>query len=173
MVQCPECGRRNPDWARLCQGCGALIEGVARPPGRGAPASTLEGPPKWVRVCYAIAACYLMLSGSFTILVNTVWVMQPEGGLTAFSIAAVIFGAAYALVGLGLLFHVEAARGVANFVAGLLILFGVIGLIASLLGAGLAGAAAVPFMIHNVLDIAIGGFLIYLIGETETRMPNV
>lgn len=174
MVECPECGGRNPDWARLCQTCGAVIEHLARPPGHRGPATSTETP-KWVWVCYYLVSVYMCLSGALLLLTCVKGLSDPTAAqaLGCLLYPFLVVGAVYVLTGLGLVFQVELARGVVNVVAGLMILGGLWGLANSLIGAGFFGAAAIPAMLRNILDVALGGFMIYLIGETDRRAPNL
>lgn len=89
------------------------------------------------------------------------------------SIIPLIFGILTALVGVGLVFHVEIARGIANFFSGLKIIFGLFGLAGSVIGLAFAGPLGLVLVLLNIMDIVTGALMLYLIGETETRMPNM
>ena len=75
-------------------------------------------------------------------------------------------------VGVGLAARVEIARGIANFLAALKILFGVLGVVGSLLSSLMVGPFAFLFALLHTLDIVAGAMTIYLIGETENRAPG-
>lgn len=174
MVECPECNGRNPDWARICQTCGAVIEHVARPPGHRGPVVAGETP-KWVWVCYYLVSVYLIVTGALLVIQCVKVLTGSESGqmLGCLIYPFLAFGAVQVLCGLGLVFQMELARGVVNVVAGLTILRGLLGLVGSVVGAGIGGAEAIPGMVSSILDIALGGFLIYLIGETDRQVPNL
>jgi hypothetical protein len=83
-----------------------------------------------------------------------------------------IFGAITALIGLGLILSVDAARGIVNVIAFLHIFFGLFSLVMLFLGGASFGLAALLMLFLTFLDIGLSGFMIFLISETETRAPN-
>ncbi len=87
-------------------------------------------------------------------------------------ILGTVIGGFTLLVGIGLLARVEIARGIANFLAGLNLLFGLLGLAGSLIGSVVAGPLGLLLSLKGVLDIATRAFMIFLIGESEKRAPN-
>lgn len=82
-----------------------------------------------------------------------------------------ISGTITALFGLGLMLRIEIIRGIVNFVAGLKLAFGLLGLAGSLIGTGLFGAMALIGVLFNLFDIITSGMLLWLIGETDMG-PN-
>ena len=124
------------------------------------------GKPGWVYPAYYIVASYFMLSGLLgALLTLTNHKAMAEGNM--FTYVGLAFNGVGILLGLGLLFKVEIIRGIVNFVCGLSLVFGILGLIGSL-GMVLAlGGLGVLMLIRNVLDICMNAFMIYLIGETD------
>ena len=100
---------------------------------------------------------------------------KPEqaGWLTVHSgLALIVIGGLTALVGLGLIVNVDLARGIVNVLAFLNILFGCIGLVMLFFLAPFQGFWGLVALLQTFLDIGLAGFMIFPIGETETRGPN-
>lgn len=76
------------------------------------------------------------------------------------------------VVGVGLAARLEFARGIANFLSGLSILFGLLGLAGSFASALFVGPWAILGIVMNTLNIVVGAMTIYLIGETERSAPS-
>lgn len=74
-------------------------------------------------------------------------------------------------LGFGLALKIELIRGIVNFVAGLKLIFGLLGLAGSLMGMTFAGFLSLPFVIFEVVNIITAGMLLWLIGETDMS-PN-
>lgn len=110
-----------------------------------------------------------MLSGVWSVLQATVFATEKNEGGGAIAIA---FGAISALVGLGLLLKVEAIRNVVVIMACFNILFGLLGVIMAFFIAPIAGIWGVVTVLHDFIDIGLAGFMIFLIGETDSRAPN-
>ena len=122
----------------------------------------MPGAPRWVKPAYNLIASYWILNGVWGIISDTVL-----AGKDGPNLVGAAMGALGALIGLGLLLRIEAVRGVVNFVCALQILFGILDVItAFILGSPL-------MMILALVQIATAGLLIFLIGETETRGPNL
>lgn len=174
LIQCPKCQNSLPDWAQSCQFCGGDVKKVARPVHVQTQAKIDKS--GWVWPAYYALAAYWMLSGVLNIG-QSIWpIIHPKGDLGSFVLYAYVgiaVGLLTFLVGLGLVLHVEIARGIANFLAGLKIIFGLLGLAGSVLGTLFSGAFGLILVILNIVDIAAAAFAIYLIGETQTRPPNV
>lgn len=187
MIACSSCRQSLPDWAQKCQFCGADVSKVARPI---AAAPRNRGPlvaqPSWIWPVYYALCAYWIVSGlghaadTHHVAVTPVKLemfgvkeTMAAPGLTSFG---AILGFSIALfrivVGIGLAARLEFARGIANFLAGLSILFGVLGLAGSLLGTLFAGPWGLVRALLNTVDIVSGAMTIYLIGETEKNAPN-
>lgn len=89
------------------------------------------------------------------------------GAILGFGIAAF-----RVVVGADLAARLEFARGVANFLAGLSVIFGLFGLAGSFVGSLFVGPWGLLLVLLNTVDIISGAMRIYLIGETEKRGPN-
>jgi hypothetical protein len=143
--------------------------GPAGPPGRpGAPAPRgYAGKLRrnWVWTAYYLVAVWWIASGALDVVRFTL----PHGGVGTLG---AIFGAAGALVGLGLLLNVDLARGIVNVIAFLNIVFGLIGIVMLFFIAPLMGIWGIVAVLKAFFDIGLSGFMIFLIGETETRGPN-
>lgn len=163
MRQCPHCHAAVPDRVVRCPACG----GVLPPPVRLStdaqrrPPLSAPGTPKWVPVAYNIIAGYWILSGGFSL----VSALAHGGGKTGSYVAAA-FGLFTVLIGLGLLLRIEIVRGIVNVLCALQIIGGAIGV----LGAFLRGAPLE--LVLSFVQIGTAGFMIYLIGETDTSAPN-
>ncbi|HJP82146.1 MAG TPA: hypothetical protein VJ835_01460 [Fimbriimonadaceae bacterium] len=99
--------------------------------------------------------------------------MGVEMGLSFFSYIGIAIAAVTTLVGIGLLFRVELARGIVNFLCGLQIIFGLFGLAGAVLGSMFSGPIGLVLVIMQIVQIAAAGFMIYVIGETDRVAPNL
>ena len=115
--------------------------------------------PQWITVSYYMVSSYMVLSGLLNILVGS-------GLFRSHSIFGVVMGAVSVFIGVGLLLRIELIRGIVNLLCGLKILFGILGLLASLALTSLLGIFGFVLVVMNMFDIATAGFMIYLIGET-------
>lgn len=165
MIKCPRCNATLPAANRVCQFCGADVSAVSRP---AAPQKKVQGykAPQWVQGAYYSIAIYWILDGLFQVLSGT----GVLGG--HHSSVDVIIGAVSAVMGLGLVLRLEIIRGIVNFFCGLQIIFGLFGLAGAVLGTLFAGMLGFVMVVLQVLQIATAGFMIYLIGETDTKAPN-
>ncbi len=131
----------------------------------------------WIWPAYYALAAYWMINGMLAIGQGVYPLMHPSkvdlGAFALFSYLGIAIGLFTFLVGLGLVLHLEVARGVANFLAGLKIIFGLFGLAGAVLGTLFAGVLGLVMVILQVIDIAAAAFAIFLIGETQTRSPNI
>lgn len=166
MKHCPGCNATLPDAAVRCQFCGQALSAPppvrvpsARPQGA---SGVMPGAPAWVGVAYNLIAVYWLISGLWSALAASVLSGSGEP-----NILSVVFGSATSLVGLGLLLRIEFVRGIVNFLCGLQILFGLLGVVTSFLGGQPLG------LVLSLVQIATAGFMMFLIGETETRPPNL
>ncbi len=123
----------------------------------------------WIWPAYYVLSIYWIISGIEGILRS---LNEAPFGPGAEPLALVM-GAFSALVGLGLLVRLEFLRGVGNLVCFLQILGGVLGLWTGVLSIAVLGPMGLIVTIMAILDVLTGGFMIYLIGETDGRsIPN-
>ncbi len=113
-----------------------------------------------------------MLEGGAQVALTCVPLFQGKS-VGMFSYLAIVLGAVTALFGVGLLARVELVRGIMNVFCGLQILFGLIGLVQSILVGTVFGPLGLVMMFFDVLQIATAAFMIYLIGETDRAAPNL
>ncbi|MGC8668931.1 MAG: hypothetical protein ACP5VE_12530 [Chthonomonadales bacterium] len=158
MIKCPACNATLPDGAVRCQFCGASLA----VPQRSSPAPNREegstGTPPWVWPAYYGVAVWWILQG-------VVHVLLVRGGVVDTSINGLS-----AVIGLGLLARIELVRGITNVMCFLSIVGGLFGLGMAFLEGGWSGALG---MLLAVVQIAMAGFMIFLIGETESRAPDL
>lgn len=180
-LKCPKCQASLPDWSKSCQFCGADVSKLARPVRTDEKKHYKEfDTPQWIWICYYIIAGWWVLGGRYDVG-NSFYIfgkplellkLEKEFHTTAGpSIVGVISGTITALFGLGLMLRIEIIRGIVNFVAGLKLAFGLLGLAGSLIGTGLFGAMALIGVLFNLFDIITSGMLLWLIGETDMG-PN-
>ena len=180
MQKCPGCNATLPDMAAQCQFCGATIAPTGPPsrqptgraytrPGKPPPSQGYgRGEYAWAWKAYYAIAVWWILSGGWQFVRPIVLPGEKSGSITFSSIIGLITAA----VGIGLLLKVDFVRGVVNVISFLQILDGAFGLIIGLFLTGIFGWAGAFGMILSALQIALGAFMIFLIGETETHAPN-
>ncbi len=186
MITCTGCHNTLPDWAQKCQFCGADVTKVARPvvvgnkPKAAAPSAT------WIMPVYYALCAYWIISGighaaeTYHVAITPVKVeflgmketMEAPGFASFSAILGFLISGFRIIVGTGLAARLEFARGIANFLAGLSILFGILGLAGSLLSSMFTGPWGILLALLNTVDIVVGAMTIYLIGETEKNAPN-
>jgi hypothetical protein len=130
----------------------------------------MSGAPRWAVPAYNAIVAWWILGGIWNVLQGTVFASKEDANI--FGIIIAIFGAITALVGLGLILRIDLVRGIVNILCFLRILGGIRGLIIGFFLSGPLGMLGIGMMIASIIDIGTGGFMIYLIGETETRAPN-
>lgn len=186
MIACSGCHATLPDWAQKCQFCGADVTKIARPvadlPRKSAPLVKAAG---WIWPAYYALAFYWVVSGiggafdTYRTAVTPVTIkfmgtsMTNRPGFGFWSILGFAIAAFTLLVGIGLAARVEIARGVANFLAAVKILFGILGVVGALAGTLLIGPLGLLLALLKTLDVIAGAMTIYLIGETEKNAPNL
>lgn len=177
MIKCPSCQASLPAWSQVCQFCKADVSKVVRPAGVQVKKNSGRQVASWIWGAYYSLAVFYVLSGIYdiarTFALSKEKFMGEEIGLNFFSYIGIAIAAVTALVGLGLLFRVELARGVVNFLCGLQIIFGLFGLAGAVLGTLFAGAMGVVLVIVQVIQIAAAALMIYVIGETDRVAPNL
>lgn len=160
MIQCPKCQSTLPDWATTCQFCGTDVGKVVRPPTvQKLKKAYAYGPAPWVWVVYYIIAGWWVASGGFHIVREFTAAKEP-------SVIVPIVCGIQVLLGLGLLFRVEIARGIAHFFAWVEIFFGALGILGALGLMLLWPLAGGMLILLGLIDIVSAGLLIYVIGET-------
>jgi hypothetical protein len=171
MITCPGCQKTLPDWSKNCQFCGADTAKVSRPEPVKKPqyVSSLDAP-KWVWWAYYGIGAYWMIGGFISVLEGF---GLPKLDFSEVSnIVALVMGGVNVLIGLGILLRIEFIRGIVNVICFMNILSGLLGAWGSFLGIGLFGFVSVLFMLLNLFDVATGGLMIFLLGETDKRAPN-
>ncbi len=173
-MSCPTCQKQVISGVPTCQFCGSDLRGMA--PQQGKRSIFIDsdsydvvhtgGKPDWVVPAYYIVSGYFIASGLFgagRILMNHK--LMEDAGMFAY--IGLAFNAISVLMGVGLMVKIEIIRGIVNFVCGLSLVFGILGLLGSLGSVLTLGGMGVLILIQNVLDICMNGFMIYLIGETD------
>ncbi len=169
MIKCPSCQASLPDWAQECQFCKTSTKGVARPARDPHDPAPLQSSPKWVWPLYYALATYFMINGLAGLVLC---IVENQKGFAISGALMGILGLVSAVLGLGLLFRYEPARGIVNFVCGLNIIFGLFALAGSVFGILFSGFLGVLLVLYKLLDLAVNGFLIFLIGETDKYAPT-
>ena len=170
---CPTCQKQVIAGMATCQFCGGDLRGLAPTQKRSIfidsdsyePVHT-GGKPKWVQPAYYTVASYFILTGVLAAL-RTLLNQKGMQEAGVFAYVGLAFNALSVLLGIGLIAKIEIIRGIVNFVCGISLIFGIIGLLGSF-GAILAvGGLGVLVLLQNVIDICMNAFMIYLIGETD------
>jgi hypothetical protein len=170
MTNCPKCNATLPDGSQACQFCGnqwGPAPGTARSVGK---KSHSGGTPGWIWPAYYGIAGWWILNGVYSVLAATVFAPKEGGGIG--SMIGLIIGAFTALVGLGLILRVEAARGIVNVICFIQILSGILDVIMFFFIAPALGVFGVIGFLFAFLRLGLAGLMIFVIGETESRAPN-
>lgn len=173
-ITCPNCGQTLPAQVQTCQFCHTDVQAVSRPvsqqfrPSGPAPAGN------WQLVAYYVMGGWWLANGTFIALAFVgsliVSLLHGAGLFVIFPLLGFGIGAALAATGLGLLLKWEWARGVVNVLCWIMIAFGLLRLVMSLLAGFVLGPLAILMAFYTVFNIAMAGFQIYLIGETDKFM---
>ena len=166
MITCPKCQSTLPDWATSCQFCGTDVGKVARPVA--APTQKRVygyAPAPWVWVTYYVIAAYWVLGDLLEIVKTCLDKSGPNP-------IVIVFAGVGALIGLGLICHVELARGIGNIYAWLKMLGGAWWVLVSFGAMLLYPPLGIALFLLGVFDIVSAGLLIYLIGETSKYAPS-
>ena len=126
----------------------------------------------WIWPTYYIISGYFVLSGLWSIGETLYAASAHRSGAEAAGMGPVqgvmiIVGVLTALIGLGLLFKVELARGIVNVFCWIRIALGVLSLPAVIGMVVVFGPLGVIMLISSVVDIVTSALMIYLIGETD------
>ena len=111
-------------------------------------------------------------------IVDGVRVILPSLGIASKALAAgspfaswgiigAVVGLINVLMGVGLLLKLELARKVANFLCGINLIFGLLGLLGAFLMSGAMGVSGLLGVLLSIFTIALYGAQIWVIGETE------
>lgn len=170
MIKCPKCQATLPDGSLKCQFCGEMWAGPPAPrAGLKTKIAYTGGTPAWVWPAYFGIAGWWVVNGVWVILHTTVLASKEAGGIGA--MLSLVVGGVTALIGIGLLLRVEAARGVVNFLCFLQILGGLMTLAGFFFGGAALSLWAVVALLMAFVQIGTAGLMIFLIGETD-RTPN-
>lgn len=173
-MTCPTCNRQVIAGVPTCQFCGSDLRGMAPTQAKRSifvDSDSYEpvhsgGKPGWVVPAYYIVSSYFIISGLLAILL-TVTNKKEMADPGVFTWVSLAFSAMSVLLGLGLIAKIEIIRGIVNFVCGISLVFGIIGLLGSFGGILAFGLLGVVGLLRNVLDICMNAFMMYLIGETD------
>jgi hypothetical protein len=169
VIHCPKCNATLPDFAVRCQFCGTTFASRnVDPRARAAGGTADAGQPRWVWPAYYAIGGWWVVTGAISVLRSVL----PGGGAGS-SGFLVIVGLVNIVFGVGLIARVEIIRGIANVLCFVNILFGLLGVVTGFLMTGILGGIGALMMIQSVIDIALAGLLIFLIGETDTGARNL
>jgi ribosomal protein L40E len=164
MIECPNCKASLPDWAKSCQFCQTDTTQVLRPKQQ-TPSSSTFTTPAWIWAAYYAVSALITIDAIIGI-VTTITANQKDG-IEFFGVIVLVFDGISLLVGIGLLLRITIIRAIVNFLCYVRIAFGLLGLIGGLFGTLAFGAAGILFIVMDIVNICIYGFMIYLIGETD------
>ncbi len=169
MQHCPKCNATLPDFAKSCQFCGDTWSGAPLPPGtKASKVGAVVNSLSWVKPAYYGIAVWWIVGGVWSVLTGAGVFGNPGG----FGIIDVLLGSLTALVGLGLVLHVDLVRGIVNVLCFLQILGGLRSLVFFFFSPFVGGFLGVVLVMMAFFQIGLAGLMIFLIGETETRGPN-
>ena len=163
MIVCPNCKAQLPDWAKTCQFCQADTGHVLRPRQDNPDVHAFQTP-TWTLAAYYAVSSLLLLSGLIGIL--TTLVGARKDGLQLFDFVSLVFDGVGTLVGIGLLLRLELIRGITNIICFLGILSGLRFIAAGVFGT-LFSSWGLLVALYGIIKVAIYGFMVYLIGETD------
>jgi hypothetical protein len=122
----------------------------------------------WVLTAYYGISVWYILDG-FRIGAAALAAAAKEG----LDVISVIIAVLNIVIGLGLLLRIEVIRSIVVFFAALNILFGIFSLVGSILGTMMFGWLSFVFTIWICISILLNMLMIYLVGETDRRAPNL
>lgn len=174
MISCPHCRATLPDGTTYCQFCrnnfaaGAAAQTNYRSQSDDAGPSYPEPQAlnlKWVKPVYYGVATWWVVSALFSIL------RVFSNGMAGSVVGAIVLLLSLfsLLVGLGLIFKVELARGYVNIICWLNVVGGVFDIFGNFLLTFMpkVGIFGVLGMIFAVINIALSILMIFVIGETD------
>ena len=168
MIKCPKCSATLPDGAGYCQFCQATF--LPTQPSRAAQSEAeqelgIASQPTWVWPAYYAIAGWWIASGLFNIIADLV----RTGSASPF---VILVNGLSALIGLCLVLKVEFIRKLVNVVCFFNIVFGLFGVIGTVFSPAIKGLFGLIYLLIQAVGIASAGFMIYLLGETDTQAPN-
>lgn len=163
MIECPNCKASLPDWAKACQFCQADTTKVIRPVQNVPNARTFDTP-AWVWSSYYAVTSLILIDALSNIGVTLAH--SQKDGVDFIGTIVIVFNSVSALMGIGLLFRINFIRAIVNFMCFLGILDGLFGIATGLFGT-LLSAWSLIWVVVNIVQVCIYGFMIYLIGETD------
>jgi hypothetical protein len=174
MISCPHCKATLPDGTTYCQFCrnnfaaGTAAQTAYRSQSDDSGVSYPEPQAlnlKWVKPVYYGVATWWVVNALFSIL--SVFTGGDAG--TVGGAIVLLFSLFALLVGLGLIFKVELARGYVNIICWLNIFGGAFQLLGNLLLSFMpkVGIFGILGMIFTVINIALSVLMIFVIGETD------
>lgn len=173
MITCPGCQKMLPDWSKNCQFCGVPVDKVVRPKAEAKKTYAKAGPAPYIWVLYYLFAALWIVDGTRVLLaaLGALPQVAAAGSLgQAFSgmlaIMAII-GGALILLGIGLIFKVELARGIVNVMCWISILGGMFNLVIAIFASPMSGVMGIVNVFLAMFTIAWTGAQIWVIGETD------
>jgi hypothetical protein len=120
---------------------------------------------------YYVLCSVWLVSGIWSIVETLAIAPTQKGyeGIGMFGVVGLVFSGAQVLVSIGLLAKVEIARGIVNVIAFLNLLSAAFGLLGGLVVTLVLGPLGVLIIVMNVIEIAVNGGIIWVIGETDRR----
>jgi hypothetical protein len=102
---------------------------------------------------------------------GAIWLPSVMGGPASMFAPLVILyvciGLLLALVGGGLIWRIELARGIANVLCWVQICLSAISIVFGIFGTPFSGADGLIGVLFSMLDFAVAMFMVYLLGETD------
>jgi hypothetical protein len=153
-----------------CQFCGADVSKIVVPKvvGPTRPKSTAFETPKWVWWAYYGLAAWWILSA----LVSIGFTLSQGAGKTSganilYSMVPDLLGL---IMGIGLALKIRLIRRLANWGAGLKILFGLFGMLGGFIVTGISPLLGLIVTFLNIFNIVFGALTIYLLAETADNL---
>jgi len=168
MIKCPKCNASLPVSYTRCQFCGTDVSSVPRPamPKQQQARTYSAAPAPWIVPTYYVVCCFFLLEGVFD-LVTGLGVL----GAKEASPISIVFGAVTILFAIGMMLKIDLVRGIANILLWIQIALGLLSLYSTIMLIPLLGPLGIGLAILCIIRVAVAGFMIFLIGETDGA-PN-
>ncbi len=173
MITCPNpsCNQKLPDFVQTCQFCGQDLTSVRRPHSDD-PVTGSGMKKEHVWTIYYLLCAFMLLTGIWGV-VDDVAISVGSEGMDTMNYVGVIFSVVQIMLAIGMFMRLEWARGLVNFWCWVGIVFTLLGLgllimaMLTVIGGVMPTGLLILSLFLSLLDLAVYGGVIWVIGETD------